>query len=71
MIGERIAASRRKAGLSQQKLAIRLGIHVGTISYYERGAWPVPPGRLAQIAEALDDPSLLQANDNPETLRAK
>ena len=71
MIGERIAASRRQAGLTQQELATRLGMHTMTISYYERGAWPVPPDRLTQIAEALEDPSLLLANDNPETLRAE
>jgi transcriptional regulator with XRE-family HTH domain len=69
VIGDRIGASRRGKGMTQVELALALGIHPHTISYYERNDWPVPAKRLAQIAEALDDPSLLEASDNPETLR--
>lgn len=69
MIGERIQASRKAAGMTQMELAVALGIHVMTVSYYEQGTRRVPAERLAQIAQVLDDPSLLQANGRPETLR--
>lgn len=70
MLGQRIQASRKAANLTQQQLAHRLGLHTMTISYYERGEWPVPDDRLEQIADVLEDPSLLTAPDGPETLRA-
>jgi transcriptional regulator with XRE-family HTH domain len=71
VIGERIAASREAKGLTQVEFALALGIHPMTVSYYERDAWPVPAKRLAQIADVLDDPSLLQAYEGHETLRAE
>jgi transcriptional regulator with XRE-family HTH domain len=71
VIGERIAASREAKGMTQVEFALALGIHPMTVSYYERDAWPVPAKRLAQIADVLDDPSLLQTSEHPETLRAE
>jgi transcriptional regulator with XRE-family HTH domain len=68
-LGERIKASRTAARMSQQTLAVSVGLHVMTISRYERGEYAPPPQTLAQIAEALSDPSLVQASDRPETLR--
>jgi transcriptional regulator with XRE-family HTH domain len=71
VIGDRIEASRRAKGMTQVELALALGIHPMTVSYYERDAWPVPTKRLAQIADVLEDPSLLQAHEHPEALRAE
>jgi transcriptional regulator with XRE-family HTH domain/Zn-dependent peptidase ImmA (M78 family) len=54
MIGERVKAARRLAGLSQQQLGEAIGVTNMAISKYERGQ-VVPDGvRLAQLAEALD-----------------
>jgi transcriptional regulator with XRE-family HTH domain len=70
VLGQRIRASRKAANMTQQELALRLGLHTMTISYYERGEWIPPTDRLEQIADVLGDPSLLQASDRPETLQA-
>src|SRR5262245_6497817 len=69
VIGDRIAESHDAKGMTQVELALALGIHPMTVSYYERNAWPVPAKRLAQIADVLGDPSLLQAHEHHETLR--
>jgi transcriptional regulator with XRE-family HTH domain len=53
VLGAQIRRIRKAAGMSQQDLALRLGLHTMTISYYERGEWTPPAERLEQIAEAL------------------
>jgi transcriptional regulator with XRE-family HTH domain len=68
-LGERIKASRHAARMSQQTLAVRVGLHVMTISRYERGEYAPPPHTLAQIAKALDDLTLVTAPEGRETLR--
>ncbi len=46
---------RKKLGLSQAKLAARLGVHPLTVSKWERGVHPVPPmaERLLKQLEQL------------------
>ena len=56
-IGQRIAAARKAAGMSQEQLARALGVSVFTVSRIERD---VPKGlsiaRLIAIAQVLDVP---------------
>ena len=54
MLGERIRSCRKAAKMTQQDLAVALGVHTMTISYYERGEWTPPAERLEQIAAALN-----------------
>jgi len=53
-MGARIAALRRKAGLSQAQLAEALKIPQRTLSFYEREAGDIPAGLVPQMAKALD-----------------
>lgn len=65
MIGERLRAARRLAGLTQQQLGVAVGVTSMAVSKYERGQ-VIPDGlRLAQLAEALDIEvgSLLQTEE--------
>lgn len=48
-----LRAEREMAGHSQQSLADALGVHVRTVSRWERGALPVPDDALAFVEEAL------------------
>jgi len=50
--GQRIAAARRAAGLTQSALARRAHADVGTISRYERGALKPSVDVLIKIAKA-------------------
>lgn len=51
-LGDRIRAYRRKHGLTQRNLAMRLGVHQGTLSDWELGLHP-PCKRLLLILEEL------------------
>ncbi len=55
-IGRRIRAARHEAGLSQTALAEACGITFQQIQKYENGANRCAPGRLDQIAKALNRP---------------
>jgi len=57
-IGHRIRAARLEAGLSQTALGQAVGITFQQIQKYERGTNRCAPGRLDQIAKALDRPVL-------------
>lgn len=52
-LGERIAALREQAGLSQQQLAERLGVNQQMIAYWERRAATLRPDQLTTLADAL------------------
>ena len=52
-LGERIAALRERAGLSQTQLADKLGIGQQTVGYWERRAVALKPAQIEAIAAAL------------------
>ena len=52
-IGKRMAEARRIAGLSQQRVADRLGIPQRTLSYYECGNGDIPCSLLVPLADIL------------------
>lgn len=52
-IGRRVAAFRNTAGLTQERLAERVGVTVETISRLERGTSIPSISRLASISEAV------------------
>lgn len=51
--GQRLCALRLQAGLTQQRLADRLGLSQRTYSYWERYPVALRPEQLLQLAEAL------------------
>lgn len=55
-IGDLIRLARKTAGLSQMKLAERVGISYQQIQKYEKGTSGISIARLSQIAEALNTP---------------
>lgn len=65
-VGQRIAALRRAAGLSQRDLAARLGWSRETLVNYEHGRRAIDVDRLVMMAHALEQhPAtlLLDADD--------
>jgi transcriptional regulator with XRE-family HTH domain len=52
-LGERIAAFRERAGLSQQQLADALNVNQQMIAYWERRGVTLRPEQLAGLADAL------------------
>jgi transcriptional regulator with XRE-family HTH domain len=52
MIGARIKAARKLAGLSQRALAARIGVSAMAVSKWERGAVYPGSARMMQIADA-------------------
>lgn len=56
MIGEQIKAARKAKGVSQEKLAVRLGVVRHTVSKWENGMSVPDADVLIQIAELLDVP---------------
>ncbi|MCF4165496.1 helix-turn-helix domain-containing protein [Zavarzinia compransoris] len=55
-IGRRIRERRWLLGLSQEKLANRVGLKFQQIQKYETGGAKVSAGRLSALAKALDVP---------------
>ena len=52
-LGERIAAARAEAGLTQQQLADKLGVSQRVVTYWEREAAGLRADQLALLAESL------------------
>jgi transcriptional regulator with XRE-family HTH domain len=61
-VGDSIRRARRRAGLSQQRLALRAGTSQAAISRIETGAEDVTFERLAQIAAGLGYAPTLELN---------
>ena len=53
-LGRRLRRRRRLLGLTQQQLAVQVGIRVQQIQKYECGANRISAARLWQLAEALE-----------------
>src|SRR3954470_823618 len=52
-MGERIAAARQQAGITQQQLATKLGVTQRVVTYWERKPVALKPEQLASLAAAL------------------
>lgn len=52
-LGERIAALRERAGLSQEQLADKVGSNQKTVAYWERRAVALKPEQIDAVAVAL------------------
>ncbi len=55
-LGRRLRRRRRLLGLTQQQLAVHVGIRFQQIQKYECGANRISAARLWQLAEALETP---------------
>ncbi len=55
-LGRRLRRRRRLLGLTQQQLALQVGIRFQQIQKYECGANRISAARLWQLAEALESP---------------
>lgn len=63
--GYRLKTARKEKGLSQEELANRIGLKVGTVSKYEQGDRTPGLYRMQMIAEALDtDPSIFVTSED-------
>ena len=51
--GERLAAAREAAGLSQRELADKLGVRQSVLSWWERQPVALRPDQVATLAEVL------------------
>jgi transcriptional regulator with XRE-family HTH domain len=75
-LGKRLRARRRLLGLTQQQLAIVVGVRFQQIQKYECGANRVSAARLWQLAEVLSVPigyfydGLQSSNSNAQSPRA-
>ncbi len=54
MIGLRIAAMRKRAGMSQRELARRLGVSASAVGMYEQGRREPSAEKLVRLAQLLD-----------------
>lgn len=66
IVGQRIAAARRAAGLTQTELAAKLDWSRNTLVHYEYGRRAIAVDRIEQIAAALNIPpaTLLITDDS-------
>jgi transcriptional regulator with XRE-family HTH domain len=55
-VGRRIRGKRRALGLSEENLALELGVEAVQIAAYERAVERVPSAHLIRISEVLDVP---------------
>ena len=53
-LGQRIKRLRKKAGLCQEELAERIGVHLNTVSQWENGVYIPKIGKIERIAEVLN-----------------
>jgi len=72
-IGQRTAGLRKKAGISQQRLAEMLGVSRTTITQIENGKRKVSVDELAKFSEIfnLSVDNLLSSKDKPEVIIAE
>ena len=56
-LGEKIAAARLQAGLTQNQLAEKLGVSQRVITYWEREAVGLKADQLAALSKALEVPA--------------
>ena len=56
-LGRRLRRRRRLLGLTQQQLALQVGIRFQQVQKYECGANRISAARLWQLAEALENPA--------------
>ena len=66
-VGGRVRLRRMLLGMSQEKLADRLGITFQQIQKYEKGANRIGASRLQQISQALDTPIAFFFEDLPDS----
>ena len=66
-VGQRIAAARRAARLTQAELAARAGWPRDTLINVEHGRRPITIERLSQVSTALGIPPALLLIDDPRT----
>lgn len=72
MIGKRLAELREQAGLSQEDLGVRAGLHGMSISKIERGVVQPKLATVNALARALGlEPGELLAAPDPEPESAK
>ena len=55
-VGRRIRGKRRALGLSEESLAVELGVEAVQIAAYERAVERVPSDHLFRLSEVLDVP---------------
>lgn len=55
-LGRRLRRRRRLLGLTQQQVAVRIGVRFQQIQKYECGANRISAARLWELAEALETP---------------
>lgn len=67
MIGEQIKTARKAKGVSQEELAVRLGVVRQTVSKWENGMSVPDADVLIQIAELLDVPVSQLLGMEPES----
>ena len=67
-LGRRLRRRRRLLGLTQQQLAIAVGIRFQQIQKYESGANRIAASRLWRISRATGTPLLAFFEGLPETL---
>lgn len=58
-VPEALTWAREQAGLTRAALAERLSVSAGLVSEWEKGTRNAPPGRIKQIAEALNCPRVV------------
>jgi transcriptional regulator with XRE-family HTH domain len=70
-LGRRLRRRRRLLGLTQQQLAMQVGIRFQQIQKYECGANRISAARLWQLAEALETPVSYFYDGMNETLQRR
>jgi transcriptional regulator with XRE-family HTH domain len=57
--GRQLAAARVLAGITQEQLAERAGLHVNSVRYMERQGWITTGHSSERVAEALVDAGVM------------
>ena len=58
-LGETIRTNRKRLGLTQECLAIQLGVSFQAVSYWERDDKRPGPGNLLRLSELLEIPAAI------------